>query len=128
MSLFPDVFGLLNVPAVQAFVGASRPRIYAHGSAPQAPASPYITWHTPDSVPENTLAETPAIDRASVQVDIWSNSEEAGAAREAERLALAVRDAIEAAHDIQQMFDGGQDASTMRFRFTIVFTYWLDRN
>lgn len=128
MSIFPDVFALLNVAAVQAFFGSDKPRIYPHGSAPQSPASPYLTWYSADVTPENTLAETPAIDRDSVQVDIWSDSEGKGAAREMEQLALAVRDTIEGAgHDIQQMFDGGQDARTMRFRTTIIFTFWNPR-
>lgn len=127
MSLFPDVFALLNVGAVQAFFGSDKPRIYPHGSAPQSPSGPYVTWYSADVTPENTLAETPAIDRNSVQVDVWSKNEEKASAREAEALALAVRDEIETAHDIEQMFDGGQDAATMRYRTTIIFTFWNNR-
>lgn len=124
--MIPDVFSLLNVAAITAYVGTNPPRIYRAGQAPQNVAAPYVTWAVIDGVPENALADTPAIDSFSIQVDLWSDNAGTGADG-VDALANVVRDQIETAHHITAISNDGIDELTQRYRLTITFTYWLSR-
>lgn len=121
--MLPEVFNLLNTSDIRDFVGQSPPRIYKHGTAPQGVAAPYITWST-SGTPEDVL-DTPLVDNNSVRVNIWSKNDGSGG-READRLADAVRAAIEAAHHQVTGFSDGHDFETQRYRLSLTFTYWND--
>jgi hypothetical protein len=122
----PDVFSLLNVAAIQAFVG-SPARIYRHGIAPQSTTGPYLTWFNVDGVPENHLDGTPPVDAFALQVDCWSANSGDGSTQ-VNALAKAVRDQIETAHDITSFSGDAQDFETQRYRITITFTFWNPRD
>lgn len=124
--MLPNVFDVLNVAAVRAFVGTNPPRIYRHGNAPQAVLGPYVTWVVVSGTPENHLDGTPPIDNVSVQVDCWTVNTGTGS-QQASDFGTAVRDAIESAgHDIT-FFADSQDYETQRFRITITFSFWNPR-
>ena len=121
--MFPNVFAILNVAAVNAIVGA---RIYRHGFAPENVAAPYVTWFIASGTPEILLEGTPPVDNVSVQVDAWTENTGAGLAQ-LSALGTALRDAIEAAHDLTQFSGDGKDFETSRYRLTITFSVWNAR-
>jgi hypothetical protein len=124
--MLPDVFALLDVAAVQAFVGAPA-RIYRHGIAvAQSPVAPYITWSMVTGTPENHLDGTPPVDRMSIQVDCWSENTGAGSIQIG-NLARAVRDQVETAHHIETFDADLRDPETMRYRASLTFTWWAPR-
>lgn len=121
--MLPDVFAVLNTVAVRAIVDT---RIYRHGMAPQGVIAPYVTWFVVTGVPEIHLDGTPPIDNVSVQVDGWTNSDGTGIAQAA-ALGIALRDAIEASHDITNFGNDSQDFQTQRYRISLTFTFWNPR-
>ncbi|MDQ3288649.1 MAG: DUF3168 domain-containing protein [Pseudomonadota bacterium] len=123
--MLPDVFSLLNVAAVRAFVGTP-PRIYRHGQAPQDAVAPYITWFSVYGRPEITLSETPAVDNYTIQVDCWSNNTGTGSTQ-VNALAMAVRDTIEARFHVTAQSIDEQDFQTQRYRIGLQFTYFEHR-
>jgi len=126
--MLPDVFTLLNVSAVQAYVGTNPARIYKHGTAPQNVTAPYVTWFLVSGTPENHLDGTPPVDNCSIQVDAWSDNAGSKAAQVAATgLANALRDAIEDAHDITSFGNDSQDYETQRYRVSMTFTFWNPR-
>lgn len=125
--MLPDVFAVLNVAAVRAFVGTNPPRIYRHGNAPLNVAAPYLTWHVVSGTPENLIDGTPPIDNVSVQVDCWTNNTGTGS-QQAHDLAEAVRDAIEVSHHVTQFGSDTQDFETQRFRVSLTFSFWNHRS
>ena len=120
--MLPPVFQTLKASAaVKNIVGQNPPRIYRHGSAPQDTSQPYITWFALPA-PENTLSELPIVDRVSVQIDCWHQTD-AGV----ETLAVAVRDAIEPhAHMTATLMDL-REPETRLYRISLTFDWWLDR-
>jgi hypothetical protein len=124
--MLPDVFALLNVPAIRAVVGTP-PRIYRHGvAAVQSPIAPYITWALVTGTPENHLSGTPPVDRMSVQVDWWTDNTGTGS-EQMNTLGALIRDQIETAHDIESFDADMRDTETMRYRGSLTFTWWLHR-
>jgi hypothetical protein len=126
--MLPPVFQTLKASAaVKAIVGTNPPRIYRHGSAPQRPdglplEQPYITWFLVVGVPENTLSELPATDRATVQVDCWHQTD-AGI----EALALAARDAIEPYAVMTGIPVDGREPETRLYRMSLQFDWFVNR-
>jgi hypothetical protein len=124
--MLPDVFALLDVAAIRAFLGEP-PRIYRHGvAAVQSPEAPYVTWAMVSGTPENHLSGTPPVDRFQIQVDWWSQNDGSGS-RQMNALGQAIRDQIETAHQIESFDADLRDAETMRYRGSLTFTWWLHR-
>lgn len=121
--MLPNVFTLLKASAaVKALVGSSPLRAYRHGNAPENVAKPYITWSA-TAAPENQLDGVPFTDRHNVQVDAWADDDAT-----VETLAIAIRDAIEPTQHMTGFGPSARDPETMRYRFTLTFTFWLDRS
>lgn len=121
--MLPNVFQLMKAStAVKALVGSNPVRVYRHGDAPENVAIPYYTWSA-TSTPENQLDGVPFTDRHNVQLDAWSDDD-----AEAEAMAIAARDAIEPHQHMTGFGPSGRDPETMRYRFTLNFTFWLDRS
>lgn len=121
--MLPAVFPLLAQDSdVTSYIGSAPARVYRHGDAPQTVSAPYITWFVVSGTPENTLADAPRVDGYSVQVDCWSDSDE-----EVERLAEAVRNAIEPSHHMISVGLNGRDPDSMRYRISLTFTFWTPR-
>jgi hypothetical protein len=124
--MLPDVFALLNVPAIRAVVG-NPPRIYRHGvAAVQSPLAPYITWALVSGTPENHLSGTPPVDRMSVQVDWWTENTGSGS-EQVNTLGVLIRNQIETKHDIESFDADLRDTETMRYRGSLTFVWWLNR-
>jgi hypothetical protein len=120
--MFPPVFQTLVNDSELSGLFEGRPRVYRHGNAPQGAQRPYITWSATSIAPENTLSETPGIDRATVQVDVWCEQDALTV-----DIAKAVRDAIEPyAHLISQPFDGW-DLESKTYRMTLQFDWFVPR-
>lgn len=119
--MLPQIFPVLNVSAVTAFVGTSPARIYRHGAAPQNVTAPYITWFVGGGAPENTFGGAEA-DQFRVQVDCWSDSD-----AQIEQLAEAVRTAMEPHAHLVAYVANERDFQTQRYRIGMAFDWWSGR-
>jgi hypothetical protein len=97
-------------PALAAIVGT---RIY-RAFAGDTPTAPYVVWRTLADVPDNHLSGPPPSDRYSIRVDCFADTE-AGS----DALAIACRDAIEQAGQVQNIQDLGREPDTKLWRYTI---------
>jgi hypothetical protein len=121
--MLPPVFQLLKAsPAVKAIVGTNPPRIYRHGSAPQDTGKPYVTWALIAGVPENNLSDPPPLDRMTVQVDCWHQTDQG-----VDALASAVRDAIEPTAYMTGVILDLQEPETKLFRMAMQFDIFNGR-
>ena len=93
-------------------------KFYKFGMAPPNVVAPYVTWYTVFGDPQNQLADTPAADRYTIQVDCWADNSE-----QAEDVATAVRNCFE---PIGYMTSSGnsRDPATLRFRIMLQFSIW----
>lgn len=122
--MLPPIFAILSTDSnVLSLVGMSPVRIYRHGAAPQATAVPYVTWSVISGTPQNTLSELPKVDACAVQIDCWS--EQPGVV---EDLAVAIRAALEPFAHMTGFGPNARDFETQRYRLTMQFDYWLDRD
>jgi hypothetical protein len=121
--MLPPVFQALKAStAVKAIVGTNPPRIYRHGAAPQDTTKPYVTWFVVVGTPENTLSETPGVDRVQVQIDAWHQTDTGVVA-----LATAIRDAVEpTAHMVGYPVDQ-REFETKLFHMALTFDWFLSR-
>jgi hypothetical protein len=116
----PILVWLQGSSLVRDILGA-RPRVYRMGEAPQNQTKPYATFLI-TGLPENSLSETPSIDRCSVQLDLYHVDDAA-----TEALAIAVRDRMELAAHMTQWRVVGRDNATRLFRISLDFDWWLSR-
>ena len=121
--MFPPVFQVLKADAaVTEIVGSAPPRIYRHGSAPQDTTRPYITWFVVSGIPENNLSDPPPVDRDTVQVDAWHQTD-AGVVT----LAKAIRAAIEPVACMTGMNVDLREPETKLFRVALTFDFFYGR-
>lgn len=122
--MLPNVYPLVNVPAVRAVApdGAGNVRVYPFGEAPQAGPYPYATFQFISGTPANQLAGRPQVDQVRVQFDAYGTT---GA--QARALAAAIRDAVELSAHCVLFFDQGRDPDTNAFRITASFDLWAAR-
>lgn len=120
--MFPKILPLLKASsAVTAIIG-NPPRGYPHGEAPQDTTKPYVVWQGVALAPENTLSETPAVDRMPIQLTCWATTSAVAA-----ELAKAVRDAIEpTAHMVGMPIDY-RETETRLFGIGLQFDFWVSR-
>jgi hypothetical protein len=121
--MFPPLFATLKASqSVKSIVGTNPPRIYRHASAPQDTSRPYITWNVLSTLPANNLSQLPPVDRISVEIDCWHQTDSG-----IEALAEAVRDAVEPYAHMTATFIDTREAETKLFRIGMQFDWWLDR-
>lgn len=120
--MFPPIYTTLQASAsVRALLGA-RPRVYRQGEAPADVRRPYATWLVITGLPENTLSEPPAVDRDSIQIDIYAATDV-----ESEEVGKAVRDQMETATYMTAWRVLPRDAETRSFRVSMDFDFFVDR-
>jgi hypothetical protein len=119
--MLPPIYTWLKTTQVQAIIGNPH-RAYRHGSAPQDSTRPYVTWQLISGIPDNTLSELPKVDRMSVQVDCWHQTDLG-----IEELATAVRDALEPYGHMTAINLNLREAETKLYRISLQFDIWLDR-
>ncbi len=118
--MLPPIYTTLhNNNAVSTIVSN---RIYRHGNAPQDTTKPYVTWNLINDDPENNLSDLPPVDRCTIQVDCWHQTD-AGI----ETLAIAVRDAIEPHAHMTGIPIDNREIETKLFRISLQFDWFLDR-
>lgn len=118
--MLPPIYPILAAaPAVAAQVAA---RIYPHAEAPQDVEAPYITWFLAGGSPENTLSESPLVDRITVQIDCWHPTSSGVV-----QMAVAVRDAIEPHAHITGYPINIRDPETKLYRIGLQLDWWLSR-
>lgn len=121
--MLPNVYAVLAAAGpVTSIVGTTPARIYRHGHAPQDVARPYVTWQLIAGEPANTLSETPAVDRCTLQVDCWHPTD-AGVVD----LSTAVRNAIEPHAHLTATLIDEQEPETRLYRLALQFDWWHPR-
>lgn len=118
--MLPRVFAILKASADVRNIVATR--IYRHGSAPQDTSRPYITWTLISGIPENNLSDPPPLDRMSVQVDCWHQTDDG-----IDRLATAARDAIEPVAYMTGVIIDQRETETKLFRMSMQFDFFNGR-
>jgi hypothetical protein len=126
--MYPPIFSIVAASATATGLLGSNPvRFWSFGQAP-GPSEvgygvPYATHQLAYGTPNNTLACTPDEDHAGVQIDVYGKT-----ATEARNAADAIRDAIEASHNLVVSYDGdGKDEPTGLYRVTMTADFWVER-
>lgn len=117
--MLPPIYTTLNTLEVVNIISR---RVYRHGSAPQDTTKPYVTWQLITGTPENNLSSTPSIDRCTVQIDCWHQTDTG-----IEQLAIAVRDAVEPYAHITGFPVNEREPETKLYRIAIQLDWWLAR-
>ena len=113
--MFPRVYQTLTANAtVVAMVGN---RIGRHGVIQQTETRPYITWQIVLGQPYDNLSSTPCGDFTTVQIDCYCGGVTADA--DIERLAEAVRAALDAAGVYNRVTVNNRDPDTRLYRLGI---------
>lgn len=120
--MFPPVLTILQADATVRSLLGNTPRVFKHGQAPQDGARPYGTWLVVAGLPENSLGETPTIDRCTVQIDLYASTQSM-----VEECAIAVRDAMEPSAHMTAWRNPPREETTKMFRVSIDFDYWNPR-
>jgi hypothetical protein len=119
--MLPPIYTWLKVSAVQAIIG-NPPRAYRHGDAPQDTTRPYVTWSIVSGIPENELSDAPKVDRLTVQLDCWHQTDKG-----VEDLAAAVRNAVEPQGHMTNIVINLREPETRLYRIGLQFDIWLPR-
>lgn len=115
--MFPNVYAALKAaPAVTAIIGAT-PRAYRHGSAPQTPVKPYVTFSFPAGDAEINF-DAPDADTFRLNLDCWSDNDPG-----IETLAAAVRAAIEPHAYLIAYTADDRDFGTQTYRIGMAFDW-----
>ena len=117
--MIPNVFALLNVAPVNAFVDS---RIFGAGHAGDSPNYPYITWQLLTGSPLNLIDEVPNCDKARVQINCWSRSE-----TEVRLMSQAVRDVMDEAGYQVLLMGPERDPVTKSYRIQLDYSLWTSR-
>jgi hypothetical protein len=122
--MLPPLFKTLQASStVRDLLGNSTNsiRLYRYGEAPQGETAPYATWIVL-ATPENTLSETPAVDRCGIQVDVWSNTQNL-----CEEVAIAIRDTVEPVAHMTQYQVFPREEASRKYRISMDFDWFLAR-
>jgi hypothetical protein len=120
--MLPPVFTTLQTSALVRSLLGARPRVYRQGEAPQNETRPYAVWQVISGVPENSLSESPSIDRDSIQLDVYATTD-AGVVE----VATAVRDQMETVTHMTAWRVHARDPATRLYRIGMDFDFWLPR-
>jgi hypothetical protein len=121
--MLPPIYTLLQASSDVRSLLRARPRLYRHCEAPQDETRPYAVWLIVSGIPENTLSESPAVDRDTVQLDIYTKGD-----AECETVAKAVRDQMETVTYMTAWRNPPRETETRLYRISMDFDYWLPRD
>lgn len=93
-------------------LGTAPVRFYSFGRAPEGAALPYATWQTVTGTPLHNLTDAPAIDRITLQVDVWSATPDTARAT-----LQAIRAAVETTGIVTALL--GDDIENDTYRTTL---------
>lgn len=121
--MFPNIYAtLLEDNAVTSIIGSNPMRAYRHGSAPQDTSKPYIVYSIISGVPENNLSAVPNVDKYSIQVDCYHQTDSG-----VQSLTIAVRNSLESIGYMTNIPVDEREPETKLFRITMDFDIWLNR-
>jgi hypothetical protein len=120
--MLPPVYATLATDSSAADLLGDPLRVWRHGAAPQGVSRPYVTWALVVATPENTLSETPGVDRCTVQIDCWSLQ-----SAEVLQLASAVRDAVEPLAHMTGVVVDERERETKLYHMAMQFDWFLSR-
>lgn len=109
-------------PAAVALLGDDPIRVWRHGRVPRSAVLPYVTWQVVVGTPENQMSDKPGIDRITVQLDCWHETDTG-----VEALALAVQEGLERYAHCTGIPIDSRDAETNNYRVALQFDYWWTR-
>lgn len=106
--MFPKVYRTIHTDAVAAIV---EDRIGRHGDIAATERRPYVTWQIVTGQPYDTLSDAPGGDFTTVQIDSYHAND-----AEAEKLALAIRAALDVAMICNRVVVNNRDPDTKLYR------------
>ena len=109
--MFPQIFKILNVPALQSKVGAAPARIYDFGVAPADVQKPYIVLQQVANDRLDNVSDAPCGDIDTIQLDIYADTRE-----EVRELARAVRGLLDASGLSNRLILQLQEPDTLLYR------------
>ncbi|WP_373203270.1 tail completion protein gp17 [Citrobacter amalonaticus] len=107
---------------VKELLGDDPVRIYPFGMHDDGLVYPYAVWQNIDGEPENYLKQNPDIDRYSIQVDVYGDTDEDTIA-----VARALRDAIQSKAYITRWNAQGRDPETLKYRYSFDVDWLVNR-
>lgn len=107
---------------VKELLGDDPVRIYPFGMHDDNLVYPYAVWQNIDGEPENYLKQNPDIDRYSIQVDVYGDTDEDTIA-----VARALRDAIQSKAYITRWNAQGRDPETLKYRYSFDVDWLVNR-
>ncbi|HCC5836150.1 MULTISPECIES: tail completion protein gp17 [Citrobacter] len=107
---------------VKELLGDDPVRIYPFGMHDDDLVYPYAVWQNIDGEPENYLKQNPDIDRYSIQVDVYGDTDEDTIA-----VARALRDAIQSKAYITRWNAQGRDPETLKYRYSFDVDWLVNR-
>lgn len=110
--MLPNIYSILRSNSTVSSTVSTR--IYRHGAAPQDVVKPYITWFVVFGMPELQISGTPDSDMDTIQVDIWSESDQG-----VETLAYAARTAFDNAGHAARIIQNLREADTRLYRISL---------
>ncbi|HAU4370627.1 tail completion protein gp17 [Citrobacter farmeri] len=107
---------------VKELLGDDPVRLYPFGMHDDDLVYPYAVWQNIDGEPENYLKQNPDIDRYSIQMDVYGDTDEDTIA-----VARALRDAIQSKAYITRWNAQGRDPSTLKYRYSFDVDWLVNR-
>lgn len=107
---------------VKELLGDDPVRLYPFGMHDDDLVYPYAVWQNIDGEPENYLKQNPDIDRYSIQVDVYGDTDD-----DAIAVARALRDAIQSKANITRWNAQGRDPSTLKYRYSFDVDWLVNR-
>ncbi|MBI0679629.1 DUF3168 domain-containing protein [Citrobacter koseri] len=112
--MIAPVFAICSAdPKVKELLGDDPVRLYPFGMHDDDLVYPYAVWQNVNGEPENYLKQNPDIDRYSIQVDVYGDTDD-----DAIAVARALRDAIQSRAYITRWNAQGRDSVTMKYRYS----------
>lgn len=108
--------------AVRDLLGVNPVRIYPFGQHDDIIIYPYAVWQNIGGDPQNFINQRPDIDRFSIQVDIYGDTDS-----EVIAVARAMRDAIEGKAYITRWGTQERDSSTMKYHYSFDVDWLVNR-
>lgn len=121
--MIPPIFPVCAASqAVTDLLGSDPIRLYPFGMQNDNVTYPYAVWQNIGGEPENFLNQIPDIDRFSLQVDIYGNTDE-----EVIAVAKAIRNAIQTKANITRWGGQTRDPNTNRYRYSFDVDWFVKR-
>lgn len=107
---------------VRDLLGSDPVRLYPFGKQDDVIVYPYAVWQNIDGEPENYINQNPDIDRFSIQVDVYGDTDDDVIA-----VARALRDAIQRKAYITRWNGQSRDDATMKYRYSFDVDWLVNR-